>query len=135
MPARLLRSMTVLHTADHEASKAFYQSVGFGILGEWGEPPMAGIYQRGDVTVMLQKTDAPSRAHDGWVAYLYTDDVDALHAEFVVACVQTEGAPQDTYYGCRDFMVIDPNGHRLVFGQDLNEQPYSNGLSPERGRG
>jgi uncharacterized glyoxalase superfamily protein PhnB len=54
-----------------------------------------------------------------WFGYLHVDDAQALHAE-----VQARGATvvqpiEDKPWGFREFTVQTPDGHRLVFGQDL----------------
>lgn len=52
--------------------------------------------------------------------YLYVDDVSALRRRVVDAdwpateCV-------DRFYGLREFEVVDPEGHVLLFGQDLKD--------------
>lgn len=130
-----LRAMTVIQVSDPERSVAFYTLLGFATLGVWGDPPGVANIQRGGVTLMLQLADEVHTADGRWSAYIYTDDVEAMHADLTASGVTLDGTPQDTYYGCRDFSVTDPDGHCFAFGTDLSKPPYANGVGPNRGRG
>ena len=50
------------------------------------------------------------------------DDADALRG-----AVATAGWPvtecADRFYGLREFEVVDPDGHILLFGHDLDGEP------------
>ena len=132
---KTLRAMPILDVADVRASAAFYARLGFDCHRFWGEDPVDfAIIQRGDVSIGLHFADGPVPRMRGWSAYLYVDDVDALHAELSEAGL----APSplcDQEYGCRDFDVTDPDGHDIAFGQDMTANPHGPGLGPERGRG
>jgi len=52
-------------------------------------------------------------------AYVYVDDVDALHAEFMAKGVPHLDPVQDQTWGMREFAVTDPDGNTLRFGQEL----------------
>lgn len=43
-----LRAMTVLQISDMKRSAEFYNALGFGVLGAWGDPSGVAIMQRGD---------------------------------------------------------------------------------------
>lgn len=109
--------------------------MGFATLGIWGEPAGVANVQRGGVTLMLQLAHDVPCIKGRWSAYLETDDVDAFFADLSAAGVAVDGPPEDTYYGCRDFSVTDPDGNCLGFGTDKSTAPYANGLGPARGRG
>ena len=131
-----IRSMTALEVRDPEASLAFYQRLGFGTLGIW-EPGEVGtiIVQRGEVTLLLQRALKPA-VNSGMATYIYVDDADILHAEFRDAGIEILSPDvQDAFYGCREFEVIDPDGHHIIFGKDMNPSPYGNGLGTDQGRG
>ena len=130
-----LRAMTVLQISDMKRSAEFYNALGFGVLGAWGDPSGVAIMQRGDVTLMLQVAETVNNAGGRWSVYIYVDDIDALHDDLTAAGVAVTGPPEDKDYGCRDFGVYDPDSHCLAFGHDTNSAPYANGLGPERGRG
>jgi catechol 2,3-dioxygenase-like lactoylglutathione lyase family enzyme len=52
-------------------------------------------------------------------AYVFSDDVDALHEEFQARGVRIQRPPQTHDYGMRDFNVLDLEGNQLVFGMSV----------------
>jgi uncharacterized glyoxalase superfamily protein PhnB len=111
---------------DVVATANFYRdTLGFKFDRFWGEPPAFCMVRRGGVTIMLSQIDDPSyvrpnNLRDGaWDAYVWVEDADALHAEFVAKGATIARPLCDQMYGCRDFDVLDCNGYRLCFGQDL----------------
>ncbi|MEM7422384.1 MAG: VOC family protein [Pseudomonadota bacterium] len=130
-----LRAMPVLNVGDVAASAAFYERLGFSSHGMWGDPPGFCIVQRGDVTLALDRTDQGTMPlNQRWAAYLYVDDAEGLRTEFTEIGIETTDMHRPTQYGCIDFDVIDPDGHRIAFGEAQN--PASGpGLDADRGRG
>ena len=128
--------MPVLDVANVRRSLAFYERLGFEAGPPWGEPPSFAICQRGDVTLALSLADAvaPLPVNHGWAAYIYVDDVEGLHAEFASEGVETSELRRPEHYGCDDFEVRDPDGHRIAFGQSRDPFPGP-GLGTGRGRG
>ncbi|MGI9406339.1 MAG: glyoxalase superfamily protein [Hyphomicrobiaceae bacterium] len=131
------RSMTVLEVTDIERSAAFYRNkLGFAV-NNWGEPPSFVIVQRGLVTIALDRSqrNQPSN-NQWWTAYIYVADADAVRAEFVREGVAIHREIEDTFYGCRDFDVMDPDGYILAFGQPLNAGlgDLGPGMKPDRSR-
>ena len=133
----LLRSMPLLQVADVRRSVAFYERLGFFCGGPWthdGEATFA-IVQRGEVTLGLQRlAGADSTSNTHWAAYLYTDDAQALHAEFAAAGLEPSELRRNTDYACDDFEIRDPDGHLIAFGQDRADE-HGPGLGPNRGKG
>lgn len=129
-----LRSMAALEVRDPDASMVFYKKLGFDSLGVWGEPAATIIMQRGDATVLLQRVDKPA-VNSGLAVYIYVSDPDALHEELEAEELENLGPVDDAFYNCREFEVIDPDGHHLMFGKDMNPDPFGLGLGPDRGRG
>ncbi|MEM8797190.1 MAG: VOC family protein [Pseudomonadota bacterium] len=127
----LTRAMPILQVKDVVVSVAFYEGIGFTCHGMWDDPPSFAIVQRGTVTLGLDRSGNPDLpTNQWWAAYLYVDDVDALHAEFKAVKGLEVSAPENKVYGCRDFDIVDCDGHRIAFGQDLNPEPYGSGLGP-----
>lgn len=130
------RAMPVLQVRDVRASAAFYETVGFHCHGFIGEPADFAVIQRGDVTLALDRSrEAAIPVNQWWAAYLYVSDANALHAELAALKINGLTKPQDQPWGCRDFEIVDPDGHRIAFGQDLTDNPHGPGRGPERGRG
>src|SRR5262245_28767573 len=114
---------------DVVATANFYRDkLGFRYERFWGEPPCFCMVWRAGVVIMLSqfpKTGLmrPNRLADpsgeGWDAYVWVDDADALVAEFRDKGVKIARDICDQPYGCRDFDIEDCNGYRLCFGRDL----------------
>lgn len=108
----------------------FYRDVfGFSFDRFWGEPPVFCMVQRGGIVIMLSEIEnaalvrpnsAADREGGAWDAYVWVPDADALHAEFVSKGAKIARGLCDQEYGCRDFDVLDLNGYRLCFGQNLS---------------
>ena len=130
-----IRAMPILQVRDVAASVAFWERLGFQGHGIWEGPPDFGIVQRGNVSLGLSGTGAGTPGPEMWACYLYVTDIDALHAEFAGLELEHLTEPRDQPYGCRDFELADPDGHRVAFGQDLSANPHGPGLGPEAGRG
>lgn len=56
------------------------------------------------------------RGVDHRIAYVVTDDPDALHARAVAHGAKVIQELHETDYGSRDFAVADPEGNRWSFG-------------------
>jgi predicted enzyme related to lactoylglutathione lyase len=114
---------------DVVATANYYRDrLGFRYERFWGDPPAFCMVTRAGVVIMLsqfERTGAmrPNRLADPhgecWDAYVWVDDADALHAEFVTRGVTIARGVCDQPYGCRDFDVEDCNGYRLCFGQNV----------------
>ena len=115
---------------DVVATATYYRDrLGFAYDRFWGDPPSFCMVERGGVVVMLGQFERSglmrsNRSADpergAWDAYIWIDDADALHAEYVAKGVRIARPPCDQVYGCRDFEVEDCNGYYLCFGQNLN---------------
>jgi predicted enzyme related to lactoylglutathione lyase len=112
------------------ATANFYRDkLGFHYQRLWGEPPCFTIVQRSGAHLMLRQLESPGQmrpnAHPAdpedytWDAYLWIDDADTLYAEFQQKGINIVRPICNQEYNCRDFDILDCNGYRLCFGQDL----------------
>jgi catechol 2,3-dioxygenase-like lactoylglutathione lyase family enzyme len=125
-----MRTMPVLTIEDMEKSLAFWRDrLGFS-AATWGEPPTFAIVQRGTVSFGLA-TRAVSR---NWTAYVYVQDVDRLYGELLALGVPIADPPETRPYNCREFVVDDPDGNMIAFGQVLQPDALGPGLSERVGR-
>ena len=130
-----IRAMPVIDVRDVVAAEAFWIRAGFASHGTWGEPPAFAIVQRGAATLALSRMAAEVPPRNGWwAAYVYVEDIAALHAEFRAEGLEPGPIRTPEHYGCRDFDLIDPDGNRVAFGQALCPAPGP-GLAEDRGRG
>lgn len=135
-PYPFQRAMPVLEIEDMGRSLAFYkEKLGFD-AAVWGEPPSFAIVQRGTVSLALNVVarGAAKVSRKTWAAYLYVRDADAVHAELAALGVTLPEPPTTQPYGCRDFVVDDPDGHILSIGQVLTPDALGPGLSDRVGR-
>lgn len=110
------------------AANYYRDKLGFSYSRFWNEPPSFCMVSRSGVVIMLaqyKQTGAirPNRVVDpegeAWDAYIWIDNADQLHAEFMSKGVKITRDVCDQLYGCRDFDVEDCNGYRLCFGQNM----------------
>ncbi len=112
---RLESHAAVLQVPDVRAALAWFRdALGFEVEPyedgtEYGYATRDGVYLHLSV---------PSA--DLWTAYLYTDDVEALHEELVGRGAEIVQPPTDKVYGLRDLIVRVPGGHVLAVGQPLS---------------
>ncbi|HLQ38402.1 MAG TPA: VOC family protein [Planctomycetota bacterium] len=124
---RLLASTPLLVVADLQRSIAFYRDqLGFGAPSVWGEPPCFAMLHRDGFELMLSLADGKSRVQPNgpggtWDVYLRVADVAAEARALAEANVALAKGPTATFYGMREIEVLDPDGHRLCFAQDLGQ--------------
>jgi catechol 2,3-dioxygenase-like lactoylglutathione lyase family enzyme len=119
----LKQAIPVLHITNADASEAFY----CGLLGFRREFQVPASETNRDPCYMGVSRDGAvvylsSHAGDGvsgGAVYFLSDDVDALHAEFVAKNVRIHIAPVDQTWGMRELYVRDPDGNSVRFGAPL----------------
>lgn len=129
MSVRFNNLIPMLLCRDVQASIRFYVDVlGFEVVDRMDNVGRTGFasLRNGRTKIMLASpTYVPENPKlDGRytqsVYYFYPDDVEALHAQ-----VKVKGRePSDLkvrFYGLKEFELVDPDGHVLLFGQDTDE--------------
>jgi predicted enzyme related to lactoylglutathione lyase len=117
MPPRLVRqcekALPELPVDDVAAMVRHYCDVlGFSINYQQHD---TAVLERDAVSVVLI---ARTPKHTGIGSlYCYVHDEDALHAELAEAGAAVAGAPVSQPWGLREFVVHDPAGNRISFGQ------------------
>lgn len=99
----------IFRADDGRASAAWYERLGFAVIGEHRFEPDLPLYlflRRGDVHLHLSEHlgDAPPQS----VAYFYVDDVDAIATAFDAPMRQQPWGPE--------VELTDPSGNRLRIG-------------------
>ena len=105
-----------------ETARYFTEELGFDLL------PMEDegwrFVQRGTCRVMMGECpDAlrPSELGDhSYFGYFVVDDVDAIAAEYKAKNVHFRTEVEDKPWRMREFAIETPDGHRIMFGQDLD---------------
>lgn len=109
-----------------KAAEHYRDRLGFAIIGYFFEdPPVFAMVGRDGKIIMLSlmtgARGGSNRAYKGETvdAYLWVDDVDALHAEFQATGADIVMAPTTRIYGMKEIEVRDHDGYVLCFGQEM----------------
>ncbi len=119
--SEILSSTFVLAVADIAASKRFYaEKLGFTedlAVEGWS------FLSRGACKLRLGHCpDAVpmSKVQDhSWFAYLHVQDASGLYRDVVKQGVEIWHKLSDKPWGMREFSIVTPDGHRIVFGERL----------------
>ena len=120
MPRRV---QTMIHVPDVCATADWYRDkLGFTIidLGSDGQDVIFGRLSLDGIDVLLSAggrlSDAARRDID---LFIQTDDVERDRAS-IPRDVEIVEPIHDTFYGMREFIIRDPNGFWITFGQYIN---------------
>ncbi len=118
----IFASTFVLAVKDLEASTRFYQDkLGFTEdlrVDGWAFLSRGACKLRlGHCPDAVPMADAPDHS---WFAYLHVRDAAAMSAEVVANGVEIWHPLADKPWGVREFAVVTPDGHRIVFGESLS---------------
>ncbi len=61
---------------------------------------------------------AEETGNHSWFAHALVENVDEVYAEFIERGAQILSPMANKSWGIRDFSVVTPDGHRIVFGQE-----------------
>lgn len=117
--AEVVASTFVLSVTDLEASRKFYcEKLGFAEdlrVEGWS------FLSRGACRLRLGHcpTAQPmSKCQDhSWVAYLHVRDIEGLFKEVRKQGVEIWHGLEHKAWGMREFAIVTPDGHRIVFGE------------------
>jgi len=131
----ILMSTFVLAVNDLATSKQFYlEKLGFAedfSVGGWA------FLSRGACRLRLGHCpDAlpMSKTQDhSWFAYLHVQDASGLYDEIVTNGVEIWHTLENKPWGMREFAVVTPDGHRIVFGEILPNEDIKREVIPLRG--
>ncbi len=112
---------------DVRVAAEYYRDVfGFRILGYFLDPPVFAMVARDKAEIHFGKADpgasplpnVRSRKISS-DAYIWTTDLDGLHAELEARGATIVEKPSMRVYRCYEMAVEDPFGYRLVFSMDF----------------
>lgn len=118
----MTKVVPMLHVPDVKMTVGWYQSIGFALRATHEEPGCAMDWASlflGESEVMLtaggNPPSAPRRDVDLYV------HVANLEERFQSIAPKSEVVEEihDTHYGMREFIIKDPNGFWVIFGQPL----------------
>lgn len=109
----LLSMRPNLPVGDVAVAVAFYRDVlGFGVTAQFEDGSFA-LLNAGGAELALVRDASPSPQG----AYLYVRGVEALFARCEGAGAQVVYPLTDEPWGLRNFVVTDPDGHRIAIGE------------------
>lgn len=115
----------VFFTTDIPRTIAYYQEkLGFQCLGTWQDPPVYAIVARDEHAIHFRCAEPPpanrNKYSDELVdAYLYSENADALYAEFSARGVEFTRGVANMPWHSREFVVKDCDGRLLAFGSNV----------------
>ena len=118
------RATPMIHVPDVRAAMRWYESVGFKVerTNECDGVIDWALLSFGEGQVMFnvggRLTNDERREVD---LYVNTEEVDALYAR-LKNLVDVRKELYETFYGMREFIVRDPNGFWVTFGEPLGSQ-------------
>ncbi len=124
MSNHFIRARAILGVRDVETSAAFYErALGFRVVTRMGEPTMFASLVRDEAGLSLVRTDEPAVASFA-CCYFDVEGVGELHARCVAEGVEIVHPLTRQPWGNVDFVVIDPDGHRIAIGEPHANDPH-----------
>ena len=125
---RLRAATPMIHVSDVKATTSWYESIGFTVLDTYGDGRDGmsfAILVAGATRLMFDQGGRPSAVERREVD-IYVD-VDDAHEIFTTLRDHVDVIHEldDTDYGMREFIIRDPNGFWITFGQTLSRESES----------
>ena len=114
-PAQFVQGAPVLHVANVQTTAAFYRDV-LGFTWDFGDETYAVVWRDNSAIHFVKDGGRPTGVH----LFQWVKDVDAYFKEIIGRGADVAMAPTDQPYGIRELGVLDINGVRIVFGQDID---------------
>ncbi len=123
----------ILNVADLDASFAWFESLGWRKLWDWGEPPGFGSVGSGECEIFLcrecqggRATSADDGVDSGVWMTVWVDDVDEVHRSCLNQGLDVIHPPTDEPWGVREMHLRHPDGHvfRISCGQAADDHPH-----------
>ncbi len=124
--ASILSTQAILAVVDGAASAEYYcDTLGFTMV----KPPEGAgigwhIVERDGFRIWLGEltgtyTPISECSDHSWFAYAVVDDIEALYEEVTERGATLWHPLASKAWGMREFAVMTPDGHRIVFGQQI----------------
>lgn len=118
------RTRHVLAVKDLAVEAAYYkEKLGFDL--DFTAPGWEFL-SFGDFKLMLgecaDEMTAEESGDHSWFANVIVENVDEIYAEFIERGATILSTIADKPWDVREFSVVTPDGHRIVFGQDIGRR-------------
>lgn len=123
MTRKIVHTRHVLAVKDLAVAAAYFKDkLGFDL--DFTSPGWEFL-SFGDFKVMLgecrDEMTAEATGNHSWFAHALVENVDDVYAEFNERGANILSRIANKPWGIRDFTVITPDGHRIVFGQVIDK--------------
>lgn len=127
----------ILNVSNLAESFAWFETLGWSKLWEWGDPPGFGAVRSGMCEIFLCENGQGGRGRSAvamtfgasgddsldqgvWMS-VWVADVDAVHAECVARGLEVTWPPTDMPWNVREMHVRHPDGHVFRISRGLQE--------------
>lgn len=119
--AKIQSTRHVLAVNDlQEAAAYFIEALGFerDFAAEGWEFLSFGVFK---VMLGACPNELPAREtnNHSYFAYVVVEDIDELYEQYLASGAAISSAVADQPWSMREFGVVTPEGHRIMFGQEL----------------
>lgn len=122
MSTQFLKARTTLAVRDVSVSIDFYRrALGFDVNATMGDPPTFAMLGIDGVGLGLNQVDQPAVAPFA-CCYFNVDGVEGLFQRCVDAGAEITNPLTRQAWGNYDFVIADPDGHLLAFGEDPSDR-------------
>jgi catechol 2,3-dioxygenase-like lactoylglutathione lyase family enzyme len=123
MPVKAGYPTPMLHVADIERARRFYERLGYETIDTMGEPVgWARLHCEGGA-IMLFRSEGPLEpGRTTLPIYMYTADLPALRAQLLAAGVDVSAIRHPEHMPSGEMRVVDPDGHLVLVGHWSDEE-------------
>ena len=123
MERNVVRTRHVLAVKDLKTEADYYkEQLGFDL--DFTSPGWEFL-SFGDFKVMLgecaDEMTAEATGNHSWFAHVIVGNVDKVYEEFIERGAKILSNIENKPWGIREFSVVTPDGHRIVFGQPADQ--------------
>lgn len=122
-PRKVIRTRHVLAVKDLAVEAAYYIDK-LGFERDFTAPGWEFL-SFGDFKVMLgecsDEMSAEATGNHSWYAHVIVENVDTVFEEFSERGAQILSPIENKPWGIREFSVVTPDGHRIGFGQMIEQ--------------
>ena len=120
--AQLSHHATILPVTDMQRSLDFYtKKLDFTCSFTWEEPVSYAVLKRDRVSIHLALQDKVVIAPENVMCYIFCEDVESVYKALQNRQVSFEESLNQADYGMKEFVIKDPQGFRIAFGQEVGQ--------------
>ena len=115
---KLSHQATILVVRNVDDSIQFYsEKLGFECFFRWENPSTYAVLKRDNIAIHLASGENLSDPNKSASIYIFCHDVKGVYEEFKSKGVEFHEPLNSTDYGMIEFVIIDTDDNKIVFGQ------------------